>query len=781
MAVPKPITLLNEGTLNQTAKSIIEWYVSALKELLKEPHNRDIIKPMLLYFDDIQDVRNEEIEGDLKGKTKVDEDLSKPFKEVLKWLFTRRIVKFSSPGHRMPANAKIYDGTGDQEDHVGRLVGMGNQGEWPMPVWCRMFLQTLDGKTRAWVDKLPPGSINNWGSLQEKFLNRFGMPKACDKDPTKILKKVRRANETLPHFKKRWVSESNVIPNVPELMQISSFMSLHKCPELAQRFLDNIPKMWDDMLKRVDDYLRSKEAFRSTELPIDLSEEALVVEDEVEGYLIRRIHIDEGASVEIMFKQCFNMLHPSIQARLVEMQTTVSGFSREQVKPLAKIELDVCFGGSGLYQRVIMKFTIILAPSPYNIILGRSCLKQLRTIPSTIHGMMKFPNLWGIATMVSQAPIIFECRREGKKQAVEQSEETKPQEKTRKIPHLDIKPSLGQEGIRKLKDMYRLQEHQFLMSEGLLPVTRDRQQDRASCGLSTQVLPRCIQGLRPVDEAFQSQIGQNLEVYVDDMVVKSKSKRELLADIAETFDNLKRINMKLNPKKCSFVVEKGKFLGYMVTSKGIRANPEKIKDIAEMQLPKIWGDMQSLAGKLAALNHFLSRSSEKSLPFFETLKDITKTLHDAKRNYAPLEKMALTLQHISRRLKRYFEAHPITIITDQPIKQILKKADTSGQLYHSGNPHGSMQHASEGKSEAFILVETGTPTHRTMMIKEGEGNEEEIRLNLDLLTERREATAIKEAIYKRKMEQHYNKGCGMYPLGWENMYTRRTKQSGWKI
>ncbi|GJT64394.1 hypothetical protein Tco_1015874 [Tanacetum coccineum] len=118
MAGSDPTTPLNEGTPNQsTTKSIIEGHVSALKELLKEPSNRDIIKPMLLDFDDVQDVSDKEVEDDTKGKAKVgDEDLSKPFKEVLKCPFTRRIVEFSSSGHKMPANAKIYDGTIDPED-----------------------------------------------------------------------------------------------------------------------------------------------------------------------------------------------------------------------------------------------------------------------------------------------------------------------------------------------------------------------------------------------------------------------------------------------------------------------------------------------------------------------------------------------------------------------------------------------------------------------------------------------------------------------------------------
>ncbi|GJT74040.1 reverse transcriptase domain-containing protein [Tanacetum coccineum] len=87
---------------------------------------------------------------------------------------------------------------------------------------------------------------------------------------------------------------------------------------------------------------------------------------------------------------------------------------------------------------------------------------------------------------------------------------------------------------------------------------------------------------RLVDSTFQSQIGRNLEAYVDDMVVKSKDEKMLLANIAKTFDNLKKINMKLNPKKCSFRVEEGKFLGYMVTSEGIRANPKKIKALADL-------------------------------------------------------------------------------------------------------------------------------------------------------------------------------------------------------
>nr|GEX95028.1 reverse transcriptase domain-containing protein [Tanacetum cinerariifolium] len=112
--------------------------------------------------------------------------------------------------------------------------------------------------------------------------------------------------------------------------------------------------------------------------------------------------------------------------------------------------------------------------------------------------------------------------------------------------------------------------------------------------------------------------------YVDDMVIKSRDEKMLLADIAETFDNLKKINKKLNPKKCSFGVEEGKFLGYMVTSEGIRANPKKTKALADLQSSRTLKEMQSLSEKLAALNRFLAKSAERSLPFFNTLNNITK-------------------------------------------------------------------------------------------------------------------------------------------------------------
>ncbi|GJT50708.1 reverse transcriptase domain-containing protein [Tanacetum coccineum] len=118
-------------------------------------------------------------------------------------------------------------------------------------------------------------------------------------------------------------------------------------------------------------------------------------------------------------------------------------------------------------------------------------------------------------------------------------------------------------------------------------------------------------------------VGKNLEAYVNDMVIKSRTEQDIIKDIEQTFSTLRRINMKLNPKKCSFGMEEGKFLGYIVTSKGIRANLEKAKAVMDMPSPKTLKQVQSLSGKLAALNRFLSKSAERSLPFLVTLKKCT--------------------------------------------------------------------------------------------------------------------------------------------------------------
>ena len=125
---------------------------------------------------------------------------------------------------------------------------------------------------------------------------------------------------------------------------------------------------------------------------------------------------------------------------------------------------------------------------------------------------------------------------------------------------------------------------------------------------------------RLMNKMFAHQIGRNVQIYVDDMLVKSLCENDHLDDLQETFNTLRSYNMKLNPSKCVFGVTAGKFLGFMVSQRGIEVNLEKVRAIMELRPLRTVKEVQSLNGKIAALNRFVSKAMDKCLPFFRTLR-----------------------------------------------------------------------------------------------------------------------------------------------------------------
>ncbi|GKB25092.1 reverse transcriptase domain-containing protein [Tanacetum coccineum] len=196
-----------------------------------------------------------------------------------------------------------------------------------------------------------------------------------------------------------------------------------------------------------------------------------------------------------------------------------------------------------------------------------------------------------------------------------------------------------------------------------------------------------------VDKAFQKQIGRNLEVYVDDLVIKSRTEHEIIRDMKETFKTLREINMKLNPKKCTFRIEEGTFLGYKVNTEGIMSKqiPFQIsrKIIAVLQNFKemhkksdfqwtaeaeaAFKEMKKLIAKLPTLTApmekeelivYLVAAREAINAFLMTEREakqmrvyfVSRTLQGPEINYTSMEKLVLALVHASKRLKRYFQA-----------------------------------------------------------------------------------------------------------------------------
>ncbi|XP_018454115.1 uncharacterized protein LOC108825305 [Raphanus sativus] len=249
---------------------------------------------------------------------------------------------------------------------------------------------------------------------------------------------------------------------------------------------------------------------------------------------------------------------------------------------------------------------------------------------------------------------------------------------------------------------------------------------------------------RLVNRMFADKLGSTMEVYIDDMLVKSLRAEDHLTHLKDCFTTLNEYGMKLNPAKCTFGVMSGEFLGYIVTQRGIEANPKQISAILDLPSPKNSREVQRLTGRIAALNRFISRSTDKCLPFFELLRgnkrfiwdekceeafgqlkqylttppvlskpeagDIltlyiavtpiavssvliredrgeqkpifytSKRMTEAETRYPTLEKMALAVVHSARKLRPYFQSHTVEVLSNQPLRTIMQNANHSQRL-----------------------------------------------------------------------------------------------------
>jgi hypothetical protein len=123
-----------------------------------------------------------------------------------------------------------------------------------------------------------------------------------------------------------------------------------------------------------------------------------------------------------------------------------------------------------------------------------------------------------------------------------------------------------------------------------------------------------------VHTVLEGQIGWNVEDYIDDIVVKLEKQGDLLDDIKETFDNLRKFKMMLNSKKCVFGMSSGKLLGYMVSSRGIDVNPKKVEATEKLQPPQTRKEIKKLAGMMAVLSRFISKLGELGMSFYRLLR-----------------------------------------------------------------------------------------------------------------------------------------------------------------
>jgi hypothetical protein len=141
----------------------------------------------------------------------------------------------------------------------------------------------------------------------------------------------------------------------------------------------------------------------------------------------------------------------------------------------------------------------------------------------------------------------------------------------------------------------------------------------------------------------------------------------LIDDLRETFANLHKVQLKLNSEKCTFGVPSGKLLGYLVSRRGIKANPDKIKAIDEIQAPQRVKDIQRLNSCITALGRFISRLGERALPLFKLLKRPGAAQWTSEAN--------ATLQD----LKEYLASPPI-LVAPKPNEPLLLYVEATSQV-----------------------------------------------------------------------------------------------------
>nr|GEX77723.1 reverse transcriptase domain-containing protein [Tanacetum cinerariifolium] len=264
---------------------------------------------------------------------------------------------------------------------------------------------------------------------------------------------------------------------------------------------------------------------------------------------------------------------------------------------------------------------IVRSQSSYNGIIERPGVRKLQVVPSTAHGMLKIPVEGGVITLKSSKLVPLECAMVSG--PAETPSATKPIAEER--VKVAINPKYPEQTVMIGSTLTEGGRNKLLLSN--TNATEDEEKTSFITSQGIFCYTKMLFGLRNtgatyqrlVDKAFHKQISRNLEVYVDDLIIKSHTEDEIVRDIEETFKTLREINMKLNPKK----VEEGMFLGYKVNTKWLKVCPNKVDVMLSLPSPKCLKDVQKLNGKLA-MNRFLAKSERKSLSFFKTLKKCTK-------------------------------------------------------------------------------------------------------------------------------------------------------------
>nr|GEV25117.1 reverse transcriptase domain-containing protein [Tanacetum cinerariifolium] len=382
---------------------------------------------------------------------------------------------------------------------------------------------------------------------------------------------AKRAGESIEDFVRRYKLEKRDVKGAPECMQIFGFVHGITNPEPIKQPHDKIPKTVDEMMRVTTSFLSREVAASSHE-----RKKSFPPWRQQEGH-----NTDERRHLK---KQIEEMLKTGKMSHLIK--ELKQNNEKEQLKAAKKGET------SGKDKALAILMAVLL----------------------TAHGMLNLPIEGGIITLKSSRLVPLECAlvfrpketSQAPKPMVEERvqvainpeypKQTKPADMTSVPRHLAEHHLNIREGCLPVRQKNRGQatnrnhaiheEVGKLIEAGIMKEVHYHEDEEKTAFITSQGIfcyTKMPFGLRNVgatyqclvDKAFHKQIGRNLKVYVDDLLIKSRTKDEIVRDIEETFKTLRETNMKLNPKKCTFGVEEGMFLGYTVNTKELKVCPDK--------------------------------------------------------------------------------------------------------------------------------------------------------------------------------------------------------------
>nr|GEY69388.1 reverse transcriptase domain-containing protein [Tanacetum cinerariifolium]GEY70323.1 reverse transcriptase domain-containing protein [Tanacetum cinerariifolium] len=413
------------------------------------------------------------------------------------------------------------------------------------------------------------------------------------------------------------------------------------------------------------------------------TEGPLVIEAEIGRHMIHCMYVDGGSSMKVLYEHCFIRLRPKVKNQMVSATTTLTGFRGETIWPLGQLRLLVTIGDTDHSTRAWMNFMTVRSLSSYNgVTSSKDIPKEARVryenFKVALHS--NFPDqevaiggtlsakgrtelcsllkenldifVWHPSDMTGVPRSVAEHRLNigrgirpfDRRKWARPRNARRPSKRSWRmcVNFTDLNKSCPQDCYPlpkidwKVESLYSYPFKCFLDAYKGYHQIQLAESDEEKTAFHTDQGVYCYTKMafdlkndgatyqRLVDKAFDSQIGRNIEVYIDDLVIKSHTEAEMLRDISETFRTLRKINMKLNPNECTFGAVEGVFLGYMISLEGIKQWPDKIEVLLQLPSPRTIKEVQSLNRKLASLNRFLSKSTEKSLLLFKTVKKCIK-------------------------------------------------------------------------------------------------------------------------------------------------------------